>query len=243
MLDRSVSIGILAVFFTAAVAFAVRVLTLGSFQDARASQLGGSPFLPPIVLQFVYWTIGPWGRGYATLGVSPNAVTWLSGAVGVAGGIALAAGHLGVGALCILLSILHDLLDGMVARLTGNVSVGGGVLDQVLDRYVDFAWLGGLMVCYRAESPVFFTALFALLGAAMVSYVSSVAERLVGKSGKGLMKRGDRTLVLLLATGLTPLLGRLLPDRALVLAALGLIAVFANLSAAMQLRALATVRR
>src|SRR3954463_2358377 len=117
--DRSVSIGILLILAVAAAAFALRVATVGSFQDSRASQLGGSPFLPPIVLQFVYWCIGPWGRGYATLGVSPNAVTWLSAASGIAGGLALAAGHLGIGALCILVSILHDLLDGMVARITG----------------------------------------------------------------------------------------------------------------------------
>src|SRR5262249_16034310 len=64
------------------------------------------------------WAILPLARGCAALGLSPNAITLAALGLWLAAGVALATGHMGLGALLALVSALGDILDGQVARLT-----------------------------------------------------------------------------------------------------------------------------
>ena len=78
-------------------------------------------------------------RIFIKLGIIPNVITLLSGLVGVAGGILLIFDTLVlniVGVLLIILSVIFDVCDGQVARLTKRYSNFGRTLDGLMDSLV-----------------------------------------------------------------------------------------------------------
>jgi len=103
-----------------------------------------------------------------------------------------------------LLAGLCDLLDGPVARRQNRVSLFGGFLDSILDRYADLILFLGLLV-YFAQVNRFRYAVLAgasMAGAVMVSYAKARAESLVKTSEIGFWERPER-LVLLIVGALT----------------------------------------
>ncbi len=101
--------------------------------DASASRLVG-PWLSLVYL---------FARPLARLRVSPNVVT-LAGLIVAAGAAGLArasGGWLFLAAVAVVASGLLDGLDGAVAVLTGRTSAVGFVLDSVVDRCADLAFL------------------------------------------------------------------------------------------------------
>jgi phosphatidylglycerophosphate synthase len=83
----------------------------------------------------------------ARLGFSPNAVTGLFIACGVAAGVVIAFGGLAtaiVAAVLVQLALLFDCADGELARLTDRKSVGGIYLDRVGHYLCEAAMLAGL---------------------------------------------------------------------------------------------------
>ena len=103
----------------------------------------------------------PLGRRLAALayvlGLSPNAVTLLSGAVSAAGALALAlvepSWPLGVAvALALALGFALDAADGQLARLTARTGPAGEWLDHVVDAAVKLLLHGCVAVAwYRFE--------------------------------------------------------------------------------------------
>lgn len=88
----------------------------------------------------------PWTRLFVLLRLTPNQVSLLSLFVSIAGMavIALAPAPLwraGLGGLLLMVGIWWDHSDGQVARLTGQGSSGGALLDTVIDRWVESGWL------------------------------------------------------------------------------------------------------
>lgn len=78
-------------------------------------------------------------RIFIKLGIIPNVITLLSGLVGVAGGILLIFDTLVlniVGVLLIIFSVIFDVCDGQVARLTKRYSNFGRTLDGLMDSLV-----------------------------------------------------------------------------------------------------------
>lgn len=134
---------------------------------------------------------------------------------------------------------LFDMLDGQVARLGNMVSRFGAMYDSVLDRYCEFATLGGIcFYLFRCDHLTGALLTFvALMGSILVSYVRARAEGLGIECKMGFMQRPERvviTSVALLATGLT---GAYLPADSsfdpnyILIFAMGFIALFANLTA------------
>lgn len=76
--------------------------------------------------------------------VSPNTVTLLSLATGVAAAPAIATGHHFLACGLLLLSGYFDTLDGTLARLSGRTSPFGAMLDVICDRLVEWAVVLGL---------------------------------------------------------------------------------------------------
>ncbi len=140
------------------------------------------------------------------------------------------------GALIIGFS-LFDMLDGQVARLGGMASTFGAMYDSVLDRYCELVTLGGIAY-YLIQTGYFFGAVIAfvaLIGSIMVSYVRARAEGLDIECKIGFMQRPERVVVTSLATLATGIAGQcglraFDPDMILIVA-MGVIAVFANLTA------------
>jgi phosphatidylglycerophosphate synthase len=80
----------------------------------------------------------------APLRVPPPAVVLASTAVGVAGAIELARGHLVLAAVLVQGKTVFDNADGQLARLTGRVTDFGRYLDSECDLLVNGALFSGL---------------------------------------------------------------------------------------------------
>ena len=134
----------------------------------------------------------------ARIGVTPNQLTLvgagLSGVVALA--VAFAEDRL-AGAL-VLLAGAFDLLDGALARATGQTSRFGAFLDSTLDRVADAAMLiGAAGRGVRAGRPLTtLLAFFAFVASVLVSYTRARAEGLGVHGEAGVFDRPARIALL-----------------------------------------------
>jgi CDP-diacylglycerol--glycerol-3-phosphate 3-phosphatidyltransferase len=135
------------------------------------------------------------------LRVNPNTLTTLGTISTVAGGVAFGWGHIRTGGWIIGLTAIFDVLDGTVARRTGQSTVFGAFYDSTLDRVADGAVLGGLAFFY-ATNPVFHSrpllalSLLGMIGTFLVSYTRARAEGLGIDAKVGVMQRPERVVLL-----------------------------------------------
>ncbi len=171
--------------------------------------------------------------GLASIGLSPNTWTLLSLLPAIAGMIALAMHHLAVGLVFFALSGFIDMVDGSVARATGQASLKGAYVDGVVDRYVElFTCLGLLFYLGRIEflylpSEAWF--MFLIFGSIMTSFVRAYADHrgLVKDPGElkkmgGFLERLERLMLLYIGMFLG------LFDSRLLMIVLAITAVLAN---------------
>ena len=174
----------------------------------------------------------PGARLFHALGFSPNSITLLGFAVCVVSACLVASGWLIWGGVVFLAGSILDLMDGALARLTGQGTPFGALLDSVFDRLGEAALFVGLGIHalrgdhsddYRA---FFITALLlALIFSQGVSYLRARGEGLGVFTRAGLMTRTER--VILLGAGL--LLGWvpwLLPGLLVLIAAVSCFTLF-----------------
>ncbi len=104
--------------------------------------------------------------------------------------------------LAIILSGLFDLFDGVAARKLGKVTIFGGFLDSVLDRYSDLLLLLALLIdCLRkGDSGLVILTSFASMGTVLIPYVRAKAEALGVPCTVGLMERAERIILLSIGT-------------------------------------------
>ncbi len=158
--------------------------------------------------------------------VTPNALTLL-GVLGSAGAaVLLARGQFLAGGIVVLAAGALDVLDGALARATGQVTRFGAVFDSVMDRVSEAAVLFGLLYYYadrdaREESLLIFAA---LAGSMLVSYIRARSEILGLPIREGLFTRAERVIVI----GLGSMIDQ-------VRIALWILAVLANLTALQRL--------
>jgi CDP-diacylglycerol--glycerol-3-phosphate 3-phosphatidyltransferase len=130
--------------------------------------------------------------------ITPNALT-LAGVLGSAGAaVLLARGQFLAGGIVVLAAGALDILDGALARATGQVTRFGGVFDSVMDRVSEAAVLFGLLYYYagrdaREESLLIFAA---LAGSMLVSYIRARGEILGLPIREGLFTRAERVVVI-----------------------------------------------
>src|SRR6185436_7093212 len=84
------------------------------------------------------------------LRVNPNALTTVGTLCTVAGGVAFGMGHIRAAGWIIGLTAIFDVLDGTVARRTGQSTVFGAFYDSTLDRVADGVVLGGIAYFFAA---------------------------------------------------------------------------------------------
>jgi CDP-diacylglycerol--glycerol-3-phosphate 3-phosphatidyltransferase len=101
---------------------------------------------------------------------------------------------------CMIFAGLCDLLDGPVARRQDRVSLFGGFLDSILDRYADLILFLGLLVYYAQVNRFRYAVLAgaAMAGSVMVSYAKARAESLVPTSEIGFWERPERLVLMIL---------------------------------------------
>lgn len=93
-----------------------------------------------------------------------------------------------------------DLLDGPVARRQGRVSMFGGFLDSIFDRYADLILFLGLLVYYSSVNRFGYAMLAgaAMAGSVMVSYAKARAQSLVPVAEVGFWERPERLVLMIL---------------------------------------------
>lgn len=150
--------------------------------------------------------------------IRPAVLTLVAACLGISGGIAFGLGLAWVGALLAAVAQVLDGVDGQVARLTDKVSSEGAFLDSVLDRYMDFSLLFGILLhCLRYSSglglggviisPVWLIVLtgLAAAGCSQVSYATARAESLkLDYRRPEYAGKGSRTAVVIICGLLTP---------------------------------------
>jgi CDP-diacylglycerol--glycerol-3-phosphate 3-phosphatidyltransferase len=95
---------------------------------------------------------------------------------------------------------IFDMVDGRVARATGQVTAFGGFFDSIIDRYSDVALFFGLLVYYARANRFFYVVLvaFVMTSSVMVSYARARAESLIGSCKVGFMERPERIVLVLI---------------------------------------------
>ena len=151
--------------------------------------------------------------GLAALGLSPNAWTLLSLLPAVAGMAALIQGKLAWGLLLFSLSAFIDIVDGTVARVTGQASIKGAFIEGVVDRYVELLLYLGLPLSGRGSFSACPEIWFMLLSSAPHDHICPglspiTAVRSRARQLKKMVAPGEERLMLLYAGMLLGLLIR-----------------------------------
>src|SRR6185295_6048293 len=126
--------------------------------------------------------LGPIARLLIKLGVSPDLVT-ITGTLGVVFGalICFPQGWLWQGVVVVTIFVISDMIDGLMAKITGTSSNWGAFLDSTSDRLGDAAVFGGILLyyVYRQDSTLWAgIALAGLVFGQWTSYVKARAESL-----------------------------------------------------------------
>ena len=142
-------------------------------------------------------------RGLARRRINPNVLTVIGVSINVLSGVLFGLGHFFWAGVILIVANLFDMLDGQVARRTGQVTRFGGFLDSTLDRVSDMAAFVGLITFYARDTEQHSTlnvllAGLALAGSVLVSYASARAESLIPKCDVGFLRRPERVVLLII---------------------------------------------
>ena len=147
-------------------------------------------------------------RGLALTRISPNVLTFMGLVINV--GAAMLFGFASAdndqprmflyAGLVIIGAGIFDMVDGRVARATGQVTHFGAFFDSVIDRYSDVALFFGLLVYYARADRFFYVVLvaFVMVSSVMVSYTRARAESLIPQCKVGFMERPERIVLVII---------------------------------------------
>jgi len=137
------------------------------------------------------------------IGVTPNGMTFF-GSLGTCG-IALwlwPQGEYFWGTMGVIAFIFSDLLDGTMARISKKSTQWGAFFDSTIDRVVDVALIGALLLSLlKTDDRLAVVAFTALIGGFLVSYVKARAQALSFNCDGGFAERAERVIILLTAVG------------------------------------------
>lgn len=195
-----------------------------------------------ILQKLIYHVIDPFIHALASIGITPNAIT----AAGFAGNVvamyffleaALCFENgtdspyplLWLGGVIILAAGLFDMIDGRLARVSGQSSTFGALWDSTLDRYSELVTLFGTCLVFIQADWFWMgvTTFAALVGSIMVSYVRARAEGLQIECKVGLMQRPERVVV----TAVAAIIAGITEELWWLAGGMILIAILANMTA------------
>ncbi len=138
--------------------------------------------------------------------VPPNIITVTSLVLSLLTGYVFYLKALQIAGLMLLVSGGLDAMDGAVARVSGRTSRFGGFLDSTFDRISDFAVLGGIAFSEIVDWRI---VLIAAFGSFMVPYCRARGEAAGSKNmAVGIAERAERSLILVVASIIHPLIGQ-----------------------------------
>src|SRR6476661_5711850 len=139
--------------------------------------------------------------------ISPNCLTFIGLVINVIAAVFFGAARVdnhvrmfAYAGLVIIGAGIFDMVDGRVARATGQVTTFGAFFDSVIDRYSDVALFFGLLVYYARANHFFYLVLvaFVMVSSVMVSYTRARAESLIGSCKVGFMERPERVVLVII---------------------------------------------
>ena len=141
---------------------------------------------------------GPVGAALHRRGITADVLTATGLISATACAVLVGSGHLHLAVILLVITGLHDLLDGPVAKAAGTASVRGAFFDSVTDRVADALLMGGVSWYLVSQHEGHLAVLpLAVLGVtALVSYERAKAESLGLSAKGGLMERAERMILL-----------------------------------------------
>src|SRR5947209_11168186 len=146
-------------------------------------------------------------RGLALTRISPNVLTFIGLVINIVAAVFFGFANANnyprmfmYAGLVIIGAGIFDMVDGRVARATGQVTTFGAFFDSVIDRYSDVALFFGLLVYYARANRFFYLVLVAIVmvSSVMVSYTRARAESLIGSCKVGFMERPERVVLVII---------------------------------------------
>jgi archaetidylinositol phosphate synthase len=138
-----------------------------------------------------YAVVDPLVEGATRRGVTPNAVTVVSFFVALFAGASLYVAtpvSYAVASLLVVLNGVLDVIDGELARRTGNATERGDLLDHAVDRYADAAVVAGA----AAGVGAWFVGFFAVSGVLLDAEAGTKAQAVTGgRMYGGILTRAD----------------------------------------------------
>jgi CDP-diacylglycerol--glycerol-3-phosphate 3-phosphatidyltransferase len=146
------------------------------------------------------YVIQPVVRLLAITSISPNVITWFGFLLAIGAAALIVSERFLAAGFVVLIAGFFDILDGALARHTGQTTHFGAVLDSTLDRLAEVVLLLGILVLYAREQLFAQTLLVgvALAGSLLVSYIRARAETVGLQCEVGLFTRTERVVVLVL---------------------------------------------
>ncbi len=145
----------------------------------------------------------PSARLLGRLGLTPNMLSIIGMGAYVVAALLLASGHPYLCALVLVVFGPLDVLDGTLARDSGQESDYGAFLDATLDRYEEFFIYAGLLYyLLELEGSGPWSAILvlsALSGSFFVSYTRAKAEALGFECSVGILTRFERIVLFIIA--------------------------------------------
>lgn len=142
-------------------------------------------------------------RGIASAGIHPNILTTIGVCINVGCALLFGFGEFFWAGIVLIIANIFDMLDGNVARQTGNVTRFGGFLDSSLDRLSDMVVFLGIIVFYAGNTPQHslinvFLAGVGMIFSVLVSYTAARSDSLGVKANVGFLQRPERVVLLII---------------------------------------------
>ena len=150
--------------------------------------------------------MNPLAKKLVDAGISPDLITVVGTLGAVTGALVFfTRGVWFIGTLVIWGSVMLDLLDGVVARMSGRTSTFGAVLDSTCDRIADAAVFGCIAWYFAKHYQPWMIAgcLLCLVLGSLTSYIRARAEGAGLTASVGIAERAERLIIVLVGTGLT----------------------------------------
>jgi len=218
-------------------------------------------FIGIFLVEFWYWITRPLLNFFKLIKITPNGITGISILLSFITGALYSFSFIALGGWILVLSASLDMLDGALARETGQSTKAGAFFDSCSDRYSDsFVFIGialfflnksfslsaGTFTISISDYIGVFVIMTILLGAASMSYVKARGDVAGASTKRGLMQRPERVMMLSIFSVLDPFFKVILtkygynPDLVLI-GMLITMSVLINISAIVRMAHLFTI--
>ena len=143
-------------------------------------------------------TTGPVGEALHRRGITADVLTATGLVSATITALLVATGRLHLAIVFLIITGMHDLFDGPVAKAAGTASVRGAFFDSVTDRVADAVLMCGVAwyLVDHKEGHLVLLPMAILAVTALVSYERAKAESLGLAAKGGLMERAERMFLL-----------------------------------------------